>query len=129
MADGSDGSDAGRCGELVEECVEEGSTLRGRSVAAIEVKLHGDSGGREAGGDVGDVAIAAEEEAGSGEKDEDECDLKDDEGAADAVASVHDASVAGGFEEFDQVDTGEGECREGSEDKAGEEGDGHDGAL
>ena len=106
MADGSDGSDAGRCGELVEECVEEGSTLRGRSVAAIEVKLHGDSGGREAGGDVGDVAIAAEEKARSGEKDEDEGDLKDDEGVTDAVGGMDDASVASGFEEFDEVDAG-----------------------
>ena len=92
-------------------------------VAAIEAEVHGDGGGREAGGDVGDVAIAAKEKACSGEKDEDECNLKDDEGVSDAVASLYDASTASGFEEFDQVDAGEGKCREGSEENAGEEGD------
>jgi len=123
MTDGSGGGDARSGGEFVEEGVEEGSVLGAGSVTGVEANVHGDGGLREASRDARDIEEAAKEQTCSSEKDEDESDLGDDECAAEPVACVENATVASRFEEFDEVDAGERERREGSEEKAGEEGD------
>jgi hypothetical protein len=64
----------------------ESLALRQGVVAGADCYVDVNRGGREACLDGEDIDVAAKEESSADEKNDDECDLRDDEGAADAAA-------------------------------------------